>query len=193
MATKKSQKKKQSKKKVAPSKNLKAKLESSRTFGKKQLQQYLLSLEKKMNQITQNLGTIFNNQQELAESAERLDEQFAVLTRLSIREFNTREDREKITYEFVNTMFMDWKKFKTLQNFRDFSKGWFIGEDLNKLVEEATAALELEAKKSEQSQGEAHVEGSVGNETVEQAGRGCTGEDETTPVPTLPRPDPAIS
>lgn len=84
-------------------------------------------------------AVIFGNQKDLAVSEERLDEQFCVLTRLTISRLNEialiahGEDADLITYDQVNLMFMEWAKFRQRPDFKDHMQTWMMGGDLNTL------------------------------------------------------------
>jgi hypothetical protein len=131
--------------------------------------------------------TIYNNQMELSRSAEQLDDQFAIITRICVRHINGGE-LGPVSYENINEMFKEWGLFKSLDNFRVFTKNWYMGEPIEKILTEAKAALE-ELKKGTSTSGDTNAEGIAGNETVEQQGSGDTGEDASNPVPPLPSSD----
>ena len=109
--------------------------------SRKALLRGLEILSQRCDQLDRNFGLMarnqqlaWNNQKECAKSETLLDEQFAVLTRLTITSLNkVLPDGSKILYEDVNKLFMDWADFRKRKDFRDYMKEWFMGEDLSKL------------------------------------------------------------
>ena len=91
----------------------------------------------KLEALAKTIQVIYNNQLELVKSSDRLDEQFAVLTRLSIVRLNDLLIRvgveDLVTYDQVNEMFMEWAAFKSRPDFRDHMQAWFMGQDLSEL------------------------------------------------------------
>lgn len=97
--------------------------------------------KQKLDNVVSDLNVIYDNQRNLADSATRLDDQFAVLTRLAILKINELIERhnvefeddpiEPITYEMVNEMFVTFNKFRDRKDYKDHMKMWFMGEDLN--------------------------------------------------------------
>jgi hypothetical protein len=87
--------------------------------------------------MTRTHQTIWNNQKELAVSEERLDEQFAVLTRMTISYLNSILDRAggngRITEGTVGDLFSDWAKFRARPDHKDHMMSWFLGVALDKL------------------------------------------------------------
>jgi len=95
--------------------------------------------------------TLYQNQQRLAksydglaEASDSLDEQFAVLSRITIQQLNRLTDdinggRKEgdgiplVTREKVTASFAEWREFKKRPDFRDHNTAWFMGEDLTKL------------------------------------------------------------
>lgn len=80
--------------------------------------------------------TIWNNQKELAKSEERLDEQFAVLTRLTISKLNPllKHIGEPLIQEsYVEELFKDWAKFKARPDRKEHMMEWFMGAGLDTL------------------------------------------------------------
>lgn len=109
------------------------------------VQSYAQGAEARLRQVT---NVLLSNQQGLAESHTKLDDQFAVLTRLVISKLNEitsaynvymldpNEAPQKIplvTYDGVNEMFHEFDSFKTRPDFRDHMRTWFTGGDLTAL------------------------------------------------------------
>lgn len=75
----------------------------------------------------------------LQEAHKRLDDQFAVLSRLSVsalNELNLRvsgADADPISYDIINLMFAEWEKFKTRSDYRDHMRVWVMGGDTESL------------------------------------------------------------
>jgi hypothetical protein len=111
--------------------------------------------------IVKTTDTLFGNQKELAKQESKLDEQFCVLTRLAIMSLNEikmalniqravrQEALQKTTgmanaeladkpltligYDDVNKMFHEWSEFHSRPDWRNFTREWFMGDDLSKL------------------------------------------------------------
>ena len=84
--------------------------------------------------MANNQNLIWNNQKECAKSETLLDEQFAVLTRLTITALNrVSNPDQQIVYEDVNRLFADWAEFHKRKDFRSYMKEWFMGVDLSTL------------------------------------------------------------
>jgi len=115
--------------------------------------------DEKLKGVGNVISTVWKNQETLSKSAERLDEQFAVLARLSIRGMNDilirmGADKEVITEVVIETAFKEWQVFRSRSDFRQFMLEWFLGKPLADLPpppakEEApmTAAPGQEAEK----------------------------------------------
>lgn len=115
-----------------------------------------LSLEEATNQkfhaVAQSLDTVWKNQVGLQEAHKRIDDQFAVLTRLTVSALNelhlriSGPDAEPISYEIINGLFEEWGKFKTRPDFRSHMQVWMMGGDLDSLppppTEETTKPVE---------------------------------------------------
>jgi len=134
----------------------------------------LADLKNKFTGLTRTIQTIYENQVELAKSETRLDEQFAVLTRLCIGRINeiatlTGRDELYVTYEQVNAMFEQWAEFKKRPDFRDHMQVWMMGKDLAELPE-PPAVPPAEGETDEQIS-------SVGDPADSQAGPEGAGED----------------
>lgn len=96
------------------------------------------------------IQTIWENQVALQEAHKQLDDQFAVLTRLSVvalNELNLRvsgADADPISYEAINSLFSEWETFKKRPDFREHMRTWVMGGDLESLpplpVGEASSA-----------------------------------------------------
>lgn len=74
---------------------------------------------------------MFHNQKLLADSATRLDDQFAVLTRLVIS--SLRDLDLEVTYEEVNALFKVWADFRSRPDFKEHMRTWFMGGDVVRL------------------------------------------------------------
>ena len=91
----------------------------------------------KLRALGDTLTTMWNNQVELSKSETRLDEQFCVLARLSIRMLNDILVRigseDLITEKVIETAFKEWATFKERSDFREFMVEWFLGKPLSEL------------------------------------------------------------
>lgn len=119
-------------------------------------------LSKRADQLDANvvkignaLGTIWANQRELTKSEALLDEQFAVLTRLSVISLNMIVVKHnlamsmvamamgkdsvdelmlpEVEYDDINVLFAQWAEFRSRPDFREHMRTWFMGGDLNSL------------------------------------------------------------
>jgi len=94
-----------------------------------------------------------------------LDEQFAVLTRLTIVRVNEilirigGEEADFITYDEVNKMFMDWLKFRARNDCRKFMKEWYMGGDLSALPPEVKENDEAPTEGEDHGESSERVEG----------------------------------
>src|SRR6185369_10114785 len=91
--------------------------------------------------LAQGNSTIWNNQKELSNSAELLDEQFAVSTRLAVANLNklfeaTGHPELKIGEKQIEDTFKDWAQFKKRVDFRDLMLEWTLGTPLSELPPE---------------------------------------------------------
>ncbi len=165
---------------------------------------------KDLTVISKDIGLVHGNQVELAKSEERLDDQFAVLTRLTVTKLNemftkfnalvqglpagegellTEQLQEAlgiglVGYNEINEMFIDWGKFRKRSDFRDHTKAWYTGVDLDSLppppepeakeTEESDPSPEAEAAPAEGDQDEGPNSNS-GNETaIEEPSEGSS-------------------
>ena len=106
-----------------------------------------LGLLQKVQTLEKKLDVLYQNQQELVRSENRLDEQFCVSTRLMVLWINhiIRGARSKgetwaeqmnvVTYEKVNELFHDFAKFRARPDFRNHMREWFMGEPVDSLPE----------------------------------------------------------
>lgn len=104
-------------------------------------------LHQKVQALEKQVAVLYQNQKELAQSENRLDEQFCVSTRLAVSWINSiikaarMEDAawalplDSISYETVNKMFMDFERFRRRPDFRNHMRVWFMGESLDSLPE----------------------------------------------------------
>lgn len=117
----------------------------------------------RLREFAKSIETIWNNQVELSKSEERLDEQFCVLARMSIRVLNDLMVRtggdDLINEKVVETYFREWAKFRTRPDFRKFMTEWFLGQNLDSLPPpaivkepEVPVALSPEAKEPQEPQ-----------------------------------------
>jgi hypothetical protein len=113
-------------------------------------------LDKNVAGLANAVGSVWANQKELTKSENLLDEQFAVLTRLTIISLNVLVNKHNLAmemigaamggmsdvsdltmptvdYEDVNLLFEEWAKFRSRPDFRDHMRAWFMGDDLSKL------------------------------------------------------------
>ena len=146
-----------------------------------QLAERLNALDQQLKVIGGSLGVIWNNQKELTKSEELLDEQFAVLTRLSIISFNALLRRGNITlkylspvdsdapsltpeskkelvmpsigYSDINVMFHAWAEFRQRPDFREHMQAWVMGNDLSELPPPPEVKKEGEANAAEGNPG----------------------------------------
>lgn len=155
---------------------------------------------------------------ELSKSETRLDEQFAVLTRMTYSKVNelihainrnvligVSEEVAPIDYDQTNKMFVEWQQFKNRPDWRDHSRVWFMGGDLSMLPPPPEPQEQPEAKVKEQIEsapeeeypegatmfGGNYAEGTERDETTEEEGPkdGPTGEENE--VPGVPQADQA--
>jgi hypothetical protein len=111
-----------------------------------------LAMMEKLHQSEAAVKVIYENQKALAASHDRLDDQFTVLTRLTIAKVNEivsalNEDADEplvnpITYEGVNQVFHELEGFKQVPEFRDHLPAFFMGEDLTELLTQIPAPAE---------------------------------------------------
>lgn len=112
-------------------------------------------LDERVRELAKTTITLYQNQQKLAKglddlaaASDLLDEQFAVLSRLTIMQLNHLSmvvnnissalmdtgPRVKPTgREDVTALFNLWREFKKRTDFREHSTAWFMGEDLSTL------------------------------------------------------------
>lgn len=102
--------------------------------------------------VASSFEEVYKNQVELAGSADRVDDQFAVLTRLVILKLNevvqavnllrrahldSRTDiglpPNPVTYGDVNSMFAQYELLKQRRDFRQLAEAWYMGQDLSNL------------------------------------------------------------
>jgi hypothetical protein len=153
-------------------------------------------LQQKFGVLSSTLQILWANQEKLAESETRLDEQFAVLARACIRSINEILVRigsdDLITYESVNELFMEWEKFRSRPDFRDHMRTWFMGEDLSTLPppppvetkeeEKAPDAL-VKDEDAEEFGGDYAEASDAGNETTQEVGSEDAGASPEDAVP----------
>jgi hypothetical protein len=163
------------------------------------------AFDQQLKVIGDAVEVIWNNQKELTKSEELLDEQFAVLTRLSILCFNallrrgnvmlkhlsptdpdapllTPESKQELVmptigYSDINVMFHEWAEFRKRPDFREYMRTWFMGGDLN------TIPPPPEVKK----EGEANAESDPGNpaDGSTPPERGSVAQDTEAAVPSM--------
>jgi len=93
--------------------------------------------------LSQANGIIYKNQKVLGDSSERLDEQFAVLTRLTVKKLNEivtalnmsvgQDLVNPVSYEEQNAGFVEWAEFQKRPDWREHTRIWFTGGDLSEL------------------------------------------------------------
>lgn len=117
----------------------------------------LTALEAKVDQIADGITTVWNNQVELSNSAEKVDEQFCALVRLSVVKINeviarlavpsgVRIPSEPITYDSINELFEEFSKFKARPDFRDHFQTWYMGGDIDALPDLVAELSELKSE-----------------------------------------------
>lgn len=123
------------------------------------LNEFRSAITNDQHQLMRIVGNCFQNQNNLAKSAQDNDDQFAVLLRLTILRMNQiiglqnlayhmavaelpEEKRPphpeahmipNITYEEVQQLFLDYAKFRERPDFRDHFRAWYTGADLSTL------------------------------------------------------------
>lgn len=88
-------------------------------------------LERWARSQDKNTTKVFHNQEVLSDSATKLDDQFAVLTRLVIS--SLRDLELEVTYQEVNALFKVWAEFRARPDFRKHLQTWFMGGDVVRL------------------------------------------------------------
>jgi hypothetical protein len=164
----------------------------------------VVALAKLFNGLSGDIKTLYNNQAELVSSDTKLDEQFAVLTRLVIMKLNSMSAKinmavnqeliDEVTYDEINAMFMEWETFRARLDFKDHTRVWFTGGDLSELPPAPEPPPPEEAKEDEPEtdpEGEApagdqfggdYAEDSIGDETTSQDDEGGeAGEEDALP------------
>jgi hypothetical protein len=103
---------------------------------------------KKVKLLGETTATIYRNQVDLSQSHTRLDEQFAVLTRLTVMTLNDLIIRlggeDLVTYDGINAMFQEWNDFRSRPDFREHMSVWMMGGDLSALPPPPEPAKEEE-------------------------------------------------
>lgn len=128
----------------------------------------MAAMTERLNQVERTIGVIahaqsvlLDNQKELAGSANKLDEQFAVSTRMSIIGINALAMKQKdiglITEEDLEQLFLDWAAFRGRSDFRDLMTEWMLGVPLGKLPPPPV-----------ETEGEADAQGDHGDESPQQ-------------------------
>ena len=135
-------------------------------------------LARQFGGMAKSLETIWGNQKELSKSESLLDEQFAVLTRMTISTLNQIIEHpgkaQPITYEDVNRLFKDWADFRKRSDFREHMRAWFMGDDLASLP---PPPVEEPGKPADQpKEGESNVP-SVSAEENDRQERPASGRD----------------
>ena len=151
-------------------KSLKKRSEKGKA-SRKLLGSSLVELEARINKLDEQLkvignsiGVIWSNQRELSNSEAFLDEQFAVLTRMTVMSLNslmskwnrslkylspidadapplTEENKKELVqalvgYSDINALFVTWSNFRRRKDFRNHMKAWVMGEDITLLPPE---------------------------------------------------------
>ena len=171
-----------------------------------QLSQRCDKLDENLSLLARSHATIWANQKELTKSETLLDEQFAVLSRLTIISINLmavrhnlaiemlcsaigKEDTDDLSfpdidYDDVNLLFEQWAKFRERPDFRQHMRAWFMGDDLSKLPPppEPPAEEEDQVKEETQEPGEEDVSDS-GNEEHPSADTSSGGERQEDEMP----------
>jgi hypothetical protein len=87
--------------------------------------------------LGKTVGTLYNNEIELAKSVDRVEEEFCVLGRLLIPKVNdiliALGSEDLITEEMINSVFLTWHEFKQRPDFKDHFVPWFLGVALDDL------------------------------------------------------------
>ena len=164
----------------------------------------MVALAKLFNALSGDIKTLYNNQAELVSSDTKLDEQFAVLTRMVIMKLNTMSAKvnmavnqeliDPITYDEINLMFEEWSTFRARLDFKDHTRLWFTGGDLSELppapeppepeAKEEEPETEPEAEATGDQFGGNYAEDSIGDEspTEDEQGEEGSSEDEVSGV-----------
>jgi hypothetical protein len=119
------------------------------------IQKFVSETDSKLQAVATALVT---NQKVLADSHHKLDDQFAVLTRLVVSRLNSMIEKHNlmvrsipqqlgdlspaveevfgvspVTYEEVNALFHLFDEFKKRPDFKNHFRSWYLGDDLSKL------------------------------------------------------------
>jgi hypothetical protein len=179
---------------------------SGRPQGKKTVAQKLAKLEEKfeafqnlqrekLKELGKTIGTLWSNEVELDKSANRLDEQFAVLARMLFVRFNELmlqlDADNTIDEKSIEKAFREWAAFRARPDFRNLMMEWFLGVPLSELPpapkqEERPAVTPDQVAEGPQEFGGDYGEGEDGrlrNETTEQSQSEdeATGEEDAVP------------
>lgn len=93
----------------------------------------------KLKALAKTVQVIWKNEQELDRAHDLVNEQFCVLTRLTITTLNdillriSGEEAELIRYEAVNAMFQEFQAFRKRPDFKQHMDTWMMGGDLSAL------------------------------------------------------------
>jgi hypothetical protein len=141
------------------------------------------TVDLKLREIGKTLEILWNNQEALLDSHKSLDDQFAVLARLTISELNSLQlsvhgaDSDPCTYEYINKMFQAWAKFRSRPDFADHMRLWMMGGDLDSLPPVPTVdAVPFDGPKEQSSVEEfgGDYEAISGSESSDQSGDSCS-------------------
>lgn len=173
------------------------KLESKPT--RREFASWLSQVESRVDQLDKTIAllaksnqTIWNNQKELTRSADLLDEQFAVSTRMMIMAVNGIiaalppgvNNPAQITAKDVEQLFRDWAQFRKRPDFRDFMMEWFLGVALDKLPPPPVAQA---------TKGDSDGEGTDGNKSVGEGKPQDGGAGKAADVPEVQEKDGAAA
>lgn len=93
--------------------------------------------DQKLKELGKTIATLWQNEVELDKSANRLDEQFAVLARMMFVRFNElimRVDGDNtIDEKSIEVAFREWAEFRGRGDFRDLMMEWFLGMPLKEM------------------------------------------------------------
>lgn len=160
--------------------------------------------DEKLKELGKTIGTLWNNEVELDKSANRLDEQFAVLARMLFIRFNElmlRVDSDNtIDEKSIETAFREWAKFRARPDFRNLMMEWFLGVPLSELPpppkqKEPPAETPDQVAEGPQEFGGDYAEGeasSVGNTATEQSQPANEADGEENAVPEVQDTDEAL-
>jgi hypothetical protein len=175
---------------------------------KKSLAQRLARLEEKfeasanlqtekLKELGKTIATLWNNEVELDKSANRLDEQFAVLARMMFVRFNELilrvDGSNTIDEKSIEVAFREWAEFRGRPDFRNLMMEWFLGMPLKemppppkpKAVEPSAEAPDQEAEGPQEFGGD-YAQGQDGDCRDETVGQSQPQDSEESKADAMP-------